>query len=366
MSSTSHPPPFWLELIERCIAEDFSDMHLSVGNPPYGRQKKRLLPLSSEAITVERMEELCQALLTPMQQETLQKSRSVDLAYLWDEDRFRLNLYYERGHPALALRHLQRQIPALDELNLPPEIGIITQLPYGLVIVTGATGSGKSTTLAALLREMNQARNAHVITIEEPIEYVHHNQECIFHQREVGVDALSFASALREGLREDPDVILVGEIRDLDTARAALTAAETGHLVLTTLHSGDALGALDRLVALFPSDEQPVVHRQLALVLQAVLAQKLVAGKQRLVPIVEFLRSSYAVRNLIRTGNFVQIASFLETGKGEGMVTEAQSILWLLEKRLLDASTALEQSRNPDLLRNMMRTRMEKPPEPQR
>lgn len=357
---SSAPPPFWETLIERCIAENLTDLHLSVGTPPHGRINKTLQRLMDKNLTEEEMEALCAHLLNGEQKEIFRGDRSVDLAYHRGEDRFRLNLYYERGHPALALRHLQRKIPALADLNLPPEIASISTFPYGLVIVTGATGSGKSTTLAALLREMNLHRNGHVITIEEPIEYVHENGNCLFHQREVGVDARSFASALREGLREDPDVILVGEIRDLDTARAALTAAETGHLVLSTLHSGDALGALDRLVALFPSDEQPVVHRQLALVLQAVLAQRLVEGKTGMVPIIEFLRSSYAVRNLIRTGNFVQIASFLETGKGEGMVTESQSLLWLLERRLIDSNKALEHSRNPETLRSQMRARQGK------
>lgn len=267
--------------------------------------------------------------------------------------RYRFNLFRHSGRHAIALRRLDAVIRQVGELGLPLRLEAFCGETDGLVIVTGPTGSGKSTTLAAMIEHVNSHRDGHVITIEDPIEYVHASRRCLVQQRQVGRDTKSFNDALVEALRQDPDVILVGEMRELETIRTALRAAETGHLVLATLHAGDCAGAVERLVSVFPSDEQPSVRRQLALVLRGILAQHLVAtrdGKGR-VPACELLVNTTAVANLIATGRSAQLYSALETGMALGMTTLDRSLVELVAAGRIDERAALALSRHPEGLR---------------
>ena len=271
--------------------------------------------------------------------------------------RYRFNVFRESCRHAVALRRLDAQFRDFDELGLPPRLQDFCSERDGLVIVTGPTGSGKSTTLATMLHRINLTRNGHIITIEDPVEYVHRTERCLVHQRQVGRDTRSFNDALVEAMRQDPDVILVGEIRDLATVRTALRAAETGHLVFTTLHAGDCAGAVERLVSVFPADEQGSARHQLALVLRGICAQHLlpsVAGDRRY-PACELLVNTTAAANMIATGRSAQLYSVLETGGPAGMRTLDQSLAELCAAGLIEERVALALSKNPELLRGRMR-----------
>lgn len=263
--------------------------------------------------------------------------------------RYRFNVFRDNGRHAVAIRRLDSTFHTLEELGLPPNLADFCRLPHGLFVVTGPTGSGKSTTLATMIDMINNSRNGHIITIEDPIEFVHPTARCIVNQVQVGRDAKSFNDALVASLRQDPDVILVGEVRDLDTIRTALRAAETGHLVFTTLHAGDCPGAIERMVGVFPADEQTSIRQQLALVLQGVFTQHLVrrADGEGRVPVCELLVNNPAVSHFIVTGRTQQIYSAIETGRNLGMVTMDQSLRSLLEQGLVDIEVARALSRNP-------------------
>jgi twitching motility protein PilT len=338
-------------LLQLCIARGFSDLHVTVGEPLTGRDHGGLIAASEQKWSEENLATLLAETLTTAQAEQLRERFSLDAAVSVGAQRFRINIFGERGYHALAIRRLARQIPAPRDLNLPPEVIALTDFPHGLVLFTGPTGSGKSTSLAALLDHINQREALHIITIEDPIEYLHTSRRALVHQRELGTDVTGFAEALRESLREDPDVILVGEMRDLDTMRAALTAAETGHLVFSTLHCGDSVGALDRILAMFPATEQEAVRRQLGMTLRAVVAQTLLprADQPGRVPAVEILRCTNAVQNLIRTAQFAQIYSALETGRSHDMRSMDYSLAELVHRRLLAPEIASGHIRNQRL-----------------
>lgn len=263
--------------------------------------------------------------------------------------RYRFNVFREGGRHAVALRRLDSTFRTFDELGLPPELQSFCGMPDGLFIVTGPTGSGKSTTLATMIDRINHTQNAHIVTIEDPVEYVHRSDRCIVNQRQIGRDAPSFNNALVASLRQDPDVILVGEVRDLETIRTALRAAETGHFVLTTLHAGDCAGAVERLVGVFPADEQASVRQQLALVLRGIFAQHLVRRADGIgrVPAYELLVNNSAVSNFIVTGRSQQIYSAMEVGGAYGMYTIDQSLRALLDEGLIGVETARRLSKNP-------------------
>lgn len=263
--------------------------------------------------------------------------------------RYRFNVFRDNGRHAVAIRRLDSTFRSLEELALPPSLADFCHLSHGLFVVSGPTGSGKSTTLATMIDIINNSRNGHIITIEDPIEYVHTTARCIVNQVQVGRDAKSFNDALVASLRQDPDVILVGEVRDLDTIRTALRAAETGHLVFTTLHAGDCPGAIERIVGVFPADEQASIRQQLALVLRGVFTQHLVRrsdGDGR-IPVCELLVNNTAVSHFIVTGRTQQIYSAMETGGNLGMLTVDQSLRALLEEGLVDVDVARALSRNP-------------------
>ncbi len=322
-----------VDLIRRAAAVRASDIHLTAGAPPCFRVGGELVPAGSEPLTPQDVEALLAPALSPEHRARLEDCGEVDLAGSFPEvGRFRLNAYRQRGSLAGALRLIPPRVPRLEELGLPPVAADLARLPNGLVLVTGPTGSGKSTTLAAMVNLINGERACHVVTLEDPIEYVHRHQRALVNQREVGLDTASFAGALRAALRQDPDVILVGEMRDLETMAIALTAAETGHLVLSSLHTGSAAQTVERIVDAFPPHQQEQVRVQLASVLRGIVAQLLLpAAGHRRVLAAEILVATPAVRNLIRENKTHQLASVLQTGGRHGMRTMEQSLRSLRE-----------------------------------
>lgn len=329
-------------LLNELIIAGGSDLHLTAGVPPIMRIHGDLKP-SGEPLAHELLIAMAKAILSDTRYATLEKNRNLDFSYtLRSGDRFRVNTYYERTRLAFAIRRLADRIANYARLGLPSQLSEFCKLPDGLVLVTGPTGSGKSTTLASMIDEINRTRACHILTIEDPIEYVHANQKALVHQRELLDDVPSFADAVRAALREDPDVILVGEMRDLETMRAAVTAAETGHLVFGTLHSGSAVGAIDRLIGAFPAAEQDSVRHQLAMVLRAVVTQHLMpaSGGRGRVSVVEVLNVTIPVASLIRQNKPRQIMSMMETGLSQGMQTHDHALADLVANNRIDEQNA--------------------------
>ncbi|RDV82072.1 type IV pilus twitching motility protein PilT [Ammonifex thiophilus] len=351
--------PFHIEeLLLETKERDASDLHLTAFTPPILRIGGFLTPLEEyDPLSPEDIQRLVYQLLSPRQREVLEQRLSVDLAVgMAGIGRFRVNAYYQRGSLACALRRLADEIPQLESLGLPESVYRLPDLTCGLVLVTGATGSGKSTTLAAIIDRINEKYRRHIITVEDPIEYVHYNKLSIINQRELYTDVPSFADALRAALRQDPDVILVGEMRDLETIRTAIMAAETGHLVLSTLHARDTVSTFARIIGVFPTEEQGQVRQQLAASVRAVIAQQLLPradGKGRVLA-CEVLIVTPAVANLIRLGKDEHIRLVLETGGRLGMQTMEQSLAQLVKARLIDLDTAFAAARNPALLKEKL------------
>jgi twitching motility protein PilT len=353
------------ELVDLCIKHKASDVHLVVGLPPYLRMDGILEPQPDHGpISLETMQLLADELLAAYDKTPFEKTGAQDGALTGpDGSRFRFNIFRTQGRPAIALRKLDDTFRTLAELGLPESLYQLGNLSDGLVLICGPTGAGKSTTLATLLDRINQTRRCHIVTIEDPIEYVHEPAMGLVNQRQVGRDASSFNDALVASLRQDPDVILVGEIRDLPTIRTAITAAETGHLVFTTVHAGDCVGAIERLVSVFSAEEQGGIRRQLALVLRAVVTQHLLvadgtagapatAGRRPRVAVSEMLMITPAVANLIATAKSNQIYSSIETGTGQGMHTLEQDLARLWAANVISETTATALARNPAILRD--------------
>jgi twitching motility protein PilT len=339
------PHPFSVDtLLERAAAEDASDLHMTAGSPPVLRIRGRLVPLEEfEPFTADQTRELFYRILSTEQQKRLEIDRQLDLSYsVPGVARFRVNVYFQRDSLAAAFRLVPALIKSADELGLPEVLRELALEPRGLVLVTGPTGSGKSTTLATMIDEVNRTRELHIVTIEDPIEFLHEHKRCIINQRELGADAIGFAEALRGALRQDPDVILVGEMRDLETIATALTAAETGHLVLATLHTQSAPSTIDRIIDVFPAAQQGQVRMQVASSLQGVVTQTLLPtadGRAR-IPALEVLLPDDAVRNLIRQGKTEQIYSVMQTNTTRGMQTMEQSLADLTVRRVISRETA--------------------------
>ncbi len=335
-----------IEWMDLCVELGASDLHLSVDLPAIFRVNGKLvryndaLNKSSETsefiLCSELTKNLAQSLMNQQQLAMFAKDSNLDMGYSTDKGhRYRINIYLEKSHYALAIRYLDGAFRTMRELGLPPQIDYLANLKSGLVLVSGATGSGKSTTLTAILNSINQTQAKHVLTIEDPIEVVHKNIKSIFHQRELYSDVPSFANAVKASLREDPDVIMVGEMRDLDTIRAVLTAAETGHLVFSTVHTNNAVGVIERLVGSFPGDEQIVARQRIAYALKGVVAQQLLPtanGKGRAVAI-ESLIVNAAVSNLIESSKTKQIYSVMESGSRQGMQTLDQALVKLVKNK---------------------------------
>jgi twitching motility protein PilT len=332
------------DLLEQMVALGASDLHVTVGSPPAYRVRGHIVRAEGfENFAADDTRALLYRILSSEQQKHFELNRQLDFAYsMPGVARFRVNVYYQREAVGAAFRLIPQEIKTLEELNLPQVLHTLAEHPRGLVLVTGPTGSGKSTTLAAVIDEINRTRSDHILTVEDPIEFVHRHKRCIVNQREIGPDATSFADALKAALRQDPDVILVGEMRDLETISTALTAAETGHLVLATLHTQSAPSTIDRVIDVFPAAQQGQVRMQLAASLQGVVTQTLLpsADGRRRVPALEVLLPDDAVRNLIRQGKTEQIYSVMQTNTTRGMQTMEQCLADLVVRRVITQETA--------------------------
>lgn len=334
-----------------------SDIHLTAGLSPVLRIHKRLVYVGEEKLTPENIAEMIFSIMRDRQKKLFQKNREYDFSYgVKGVARFRINVFYQRGSIAAAFRRIPFEIPPLDSLGVPEIAHTLVNLERGLVLVTGPTGHGKSTTLASIIEEINKGKSKHIVTIEDPIEYLFQHKSSVVVQRELGTDTLSFPGALRAVLREDPDVILVGEMRDLDTIATALTAAETGHLVLTTLHTNSAAQSIDRIVDVFPPHQQEQVKTQLAGVLVAILSQQLIprTDGSGLVLATEVLVATPAIRNLIREGKTHMILSAIQTGSNIGMQTMEQSLEKLVRNSSISYDDGLRYAFNPESFRRLM------------
>jgi twitching motility protein PilT len=332
-------------LLEEVIKKKASDLHLQVGLPPMLRVDGALIPVSGgEVMNEETVEALIFAILDEDQKQILLKDKEFDFSFAFgDLGRFRVNAFHERGNLAAALRLIPNQILTIEQLQLPEIVNKFAEYPRGLVLVTGPTGSGKSTTLAALVDKINTERSSHIITIEDPIEFTHKSKKSVIVQREVHYDTYSFSAALRSSLRQDPDVVLLGEMRDLETIAAAITIAETGHLVFATLHTNSASQSIDRMIDVFPPHQQPQIRSQLANILMAICSQRLIPsiGGGR-VAAAELLMATPAVRNIIREGKSHQLEAVIQTGAEFGMQSMDKTLVNLIH----NGTITYEEARN--------------------
>ncbi len=345
-----NPDPVLVTLLQATVAAGASDLHLTVGRPATARRDGVLVPFEGVSLLQpEETERMVRSLLTLEQQHELDHNSQVDFSFGLDAvGRFRANAYKQRNSYALALRVIPFRVRSLEELGAPWAANELLQRPYGLVLVVGPTGSGKSTTLAAMIDRINETKPLHILTIEDPIEYLHHHKVAMVNQREVGTDVNNFLDGLRSALREDPDVILLGEMRDLDSISITLTLAETGHLVFATLHTNDASQALDRIVDVFPAERRDQIQIQLAGTLQGVISQRLLPaeGGGR-VAAYEVLMANDAVRNLVREGKSRQLRNAMISGQAEGMQTIEMDLARLVSSGILSFDVAAEVSQYP-------------------
>ena len=344
-------------IVRRALEKDASDLHMTVGLPPVYRIDGELVNEGTERLTNADVEFAVAQLANENQLEELKRTGECDFAVTFDGSiRMRCNAFYQQGNTALALRLLPLKIPTVEELELAPIIVEQAEKPRGLVLVTGPTGSGKSSTLAAMLDHINHTRHRHIITLENPIEFIHVHDKCIVNQREVGADTGSFAAGLRAALRQDPDVILVGEMRDLETISTAITAAETGHLVFGTLHTKGAANTIDRIIDVFPPEQQEQIRIQLADVLECAITKALLPkiGGGR-VPAYEIMVATPAVRSLIRQNKSFQITSAMQTGRAQGMQLLDDALAQLVRKGQVTLENALATANDPDTLRTQFR-----------
>lgn len=346
------------ELLRVMTERGGSDLHVSAGSPPRIRVNGKLSPIDSVPMTGVESKQLCYTILTDIQKHKFEEENELDFSFgIKGLSRFRGNLFVQRGTVAGVFRTIPFKIKSFQELGLPPILEELSKKPRGLILVTGPTGSGKSTTLAAMVDKINTDRAEHIITIEDPIEYLHNSKTALVNQREVGYDTQGFKKALKYVLRQDPDVVLLGELRDMDTIETALTIAETGHLCFATLHTNSCVQTINRVVDVFPASHQPQVRAQLSFVLEGILAQLLIPradGKGRVVSL-EVLVPNAAIRNLIREDKVHQIYSQMQVGQTKfGMQTMNQSLLNLYQRRLITLEEAIGRSQEPDELRQMM------------
>ncbi|MBE5884216.1 MAG: type IV pilus twitching motility protein PilT [Lachnospiraceae bacterium] len=341
-----------IETIMACACEaGASDIHLTAGVPPKMRVDGALIDMPFSVLNGEDTLGYATQIMNRAQRNVLEEKGQADLSATFEGlGRCRVNVFKQRGSVALALRVINTQIPSPESLRLPPSVVDLYQRKRGLILVTGPTGSGKSTTLAALIDKVNEHRDAHIVTLEDPIEYLHKHKMSIVNQREIGMDTDSYANALRAALREDPDVILVGEMRDLETISIAIRAAETGHLVLSTLHTIGAASTVDRIVDVFPPHQQQQIRIQLANVLEAVVSQQLIplADGMGRVAAFEVLHATYPARNLIRENKTYQLPNVMQTGRSAGMITMDDAILQLYVDGLIDYENTIMFAQNPE------------------
>jgi twitching motility protein PilT len=346
------------DLLEQMVAHGASDLHVTVGSPPAFRVRGHIVRAEGfEPLTADDTRTLLYRILSSEQQKHFELKRQLDFAYSMPGlARFRVNVYYQREAVSAAFRLIPQEIKTLEELSLPAVLHSLASYPRGLVLVTGPTGSGKSTTLAAIIDEINRTRSEHILTVEDPIEFVHRHKKCIVNQREIGPDATSFAEALKAALRQDPDVILVGEMRDLETISTALTAAETGHLVFGTLHTQTAPSTIDRIIDVFAPEQQEQVRIMIANSLQAVVTQALLPTADGVgrVAALEILLPDDAVRNLIRQAKIEQVYSVMQTKTAGGMQTMEQALGDLTLRGVINVDDALSRTSRPDQLAGLL------------
>lgn len=346
------------QLLKATVKQNASDLHVVAGSPPALRINSRITRVKTESLTVDMARKLCYSILTDLQKSEFEEKKELDFSFgIKNMARFRANFFYQRGAVSGVFRRIALEVPDIDTLTLPKSIQETVNFPNGLILVTGPTGSGKSTTIAGLIDKVNKERRGHIITLEDPIEYVHSHQNCIVNQREIGSDSMSYKMALKHILRQDPDVCVLGEMRDLETVEAALTIAETGHLVFATLHTNSAIQTINRIVGLFAADQQDRIRTQLSFVLCAVISQRLlpsVAGD--LISACELLVLNPSIRTLIRENKLHQIYGMMQVGQEKsGMVTLNQSLMDLIIKRKVELRQAFMASPDPEELDKMLK-----------
>ena len=347
------------ELLEEMFRLKASDLHLTVGAPPMFRVDGSLVRSQYPALTAEDTKRLSYSIMSEKQKLRFEETKELDLSFgLENMSRFRCNIFLQRGCVAAAIRQIPFRISSFEELGIPKQVSDLASLPQGLVLITGPTGSGKSTTLAAFLDRINQERKLHVLTVEDPIEYLHKHNNCLINQREVKADTDSFAQALKYALRQDPDVVMIGEMRDLETMESALTISETGHLTFATLHTGSAIESVKRVIDVFPKEKQEQVRIQLSFVLQAAVSQQLIpkVGGGRVLAL-EVMICTPAIKAMIRDGKVHQIYSLIQAGQKFGMKTMNQSLMELYLFRRISLDDALSRSTNAEELKEMLARR---------
>ncbi|MFM9902055.1 MAG: type IV pilus twitching motility protein PilT [Polaromonas sp.] len=340
-----------LDILKAAYEADASDIHLVAGHPPVMRVHTVITPMDLPPLTPELARPFFEQMAPKESQARFEANKDADFSFFAEGlARYRVNCHMQRSMLAMAMRMVKTKVPPLEKLNLPEVIVRLTYLPRGLVLVTGDTGSGKSTTLAAMVNYLNENEYGHILTVEDPIEFVHESKKCLINQREVGPHTLSFAAALKSALREDPDAILVGEMRDLETIRLAMTAAETGHLVFGTLHTSSAAKTIDRIIDVFPAEEKEMIRSMLSESLQAVISQTLCKTKDGTgrVAAHEIMLGTSAIRNLIREAKVAQMYSSIQTGNSVGMQTLDQNLTELVKRNVISASEARGKAKIPE------------------
>ncbi len=344
------------ELLKQMLDLFASDLHLTAGSPPLFRVDGRLIPMSADKLNPDQILKLAYSVMNEQQKKVFEQKKEVDFSFgVQNLSRFRANVFLQRGCATGAFRQIPYLIQPLDKLGLPPIVSKLTEKPNGLILITGPTGSGKSTTLAAMIDKINIETEGHILTVEDPIEFVHQHKKCIVNQREVHQDTDSFTSALRVALRQDPDVVLIGEMRDLETIQAALSIAETGHLTLATLHTNSATRSINRIIDVFPADQKSTIRAQLAMVLEAVVSQTLVpkiGGGRALA--CEVLVANTAIRSLIRDDKVHQMQGMLEIGQKYGMQTMNQDLARLYGRGQISMKDALGSTPDPEGLQKLI------------
>lgn len=345
------------QLLENIVNMGASDLHLTVGSRPMVRVNTALSPLpDSEPLTMEDVEYFLSQILSKNQKDILDVNKEVDLSVaLSNKVRFRVNSFYQKGYPSVALRVIPLVIPNLEELNLPPIVASLCELRQGLIIVTGPTGHGKSTTIAAMIDRINETRAEHIITIEDPIEYIFANKNSFIQQREMYLDTHSWEVALRSILRQDPNVVFIGEMRDYESMASAISIAETGHLVFTSLHTNSAAQSVDRIVDFFPENQQSQIRVQLSQIIEAIVSQRLLPSPSKgMVPAVEVMLATTGIQNLIREGKTHQLNNMISTGGNLGMITLESSLAELVKKGDIELVDAVKYALNPDEVRRLV------------
>lgn len=346
------------QLLKAAVKQGASDLHIVAGSPPVLRVDGQIVRVKSQELTADDTRKLCYSILTDSQKNKFETTKELDFSFgIKDLSRFRGNFFMQRGAVSGVFRRVPNEIPDLELLGLPSAVYDVVRYPTGLVLVTGPTGSGKSTTIASLIDKLNREMRGHIITIEDPIEYVHPHKNSIVSQREIGMDTAAYAQALKYALRQDPDVCLIGEMRDLETIESAMIIAETGHLVFATLHTNSAIQTINRIVSVFPSDQQERIRVQLSFVLNAIISQRLVpAINGGMVAAIEVLFLNTNIRNLIRENKLHQVYGMMQVGQEKsGMITMNQSLLKLVMKRKIEMKTAFEVSSDPDELDKLLK-----------